>query len=254
MKKILALLLALMLTLTGIACAENLDFTAMSDEELASVYHAAEAEILRRENAAKDAAAQAIAPGSIIFEHPDQEMPRLIYESEDQLRQCLRKVVLTPENWNQYLGDYYFAYNDEEINNFGEVAKTTERRIAGFTFRPGYVGDFENVGLKLTGQKELHCSNAWNEDKTYKRITNEEWVETNETVTLDITRNSTNNLSLEDYKCIAATGIIYVLEAPQEAWDCLILPPNMGFCWVYAGDTYMGSTDNLGQVYEKLNP
>ena len=94
-----------------------------------------------------------------------------------------------------------------------------------------------------------------NDDHSHYTVSAEEWNASDEEFAVDLYAYGKESIHLEDYECLAATGTIYVLEVSPEATRWLLAPPDKaGWFDLYVGDVYIGSSDGLKALYEKLNP
>lgn len=255
MRKIILLVLALVFVCTGVCAAEGIDVSAMTDEELADLSAKIEAEQTRRHNERSTTSATE-DDGEIIYVHDGGPIPKIIFSSEEQLRGRLHKVELTAENWNEYLGDYYFAYEQVSTNNFGEITQSYEQRSVGFYFRDGYIGTTQDAAMKFTGVSKYEMHGEWDEEKKHHRFVADEWTEVNEEYTFDLYHSAPKgNIHLEKYECTAATGYLYLLEIDPAASRWIVeRGDNVPFVDLYVGDTYYADSDQLAHLYEKLNP
>lgn len=250
MKRILATLMLFV----GTAFAEAVDLSAMSDEELKDLNARIESELLRRRNE-QSTTAVAEDDGEILCYNDGEHLPRVIFESEEQLKGRLHKIELTTENWSEYLGDYYYPYEYVQTNNFGEVTYRWEERSVGFGFKEGYIGVFRDVGMKFTGVSRYSIEGKENEAGDEWLFAADCWTESEEEYAFDLagTRGG-YNVHLEDYECTATVGTIVVLEVPEEVSVWFLENPSLSWVDIYVGENERCDSDWLFSLYDQLNP
>lgn len=252
MKKLLSLLLILALLCAVPACAASIDISALSDDELTALQDEIKHELQRRQNEA-DRAAE-VPEGEIRYENDGMGRPKICFASEEQLRSCLSRVDLTPENWREYLGDNLYPWQYTSTNNFGEITRSEDARLVGFGFREGYVGCYRDVGMKFTGKSEFSAKGEWNEVHDTYTITEESWKESAEPFSFDMYSTSPlKNIHLESYECTAAVGALYVLKVDPEITRWLSAP-DVSFIEIYVGDAWRGEVGYLDVLYDSLYP
>ena len=251
MKKMVLIALLMMCAFVNAAFAEAIDISAMTDDELKALNARIESELLRRHNERSTNAVQE-DDGEVIYVNDGEGVTKIIFESEEQLKNRLHKIELTTENWNQYLGDFYYPYEVVQKNNFGEVTFYEELRAVGFGFKEGYIGNFRNVAMKFSGSSRYSM-----EDEVAERnrllFAGDKWKESNEVWSQDFYGTAKFDVHLEDYECLATTGTIVVLEVDPEASRWLLANPNKSWVDIYIGDQDYCDSDGLWHVYEKLN-
>ena len=252
MKKLLLIALALMLVFVNVAYAETVDIAAMTDDELKALSEQIESELTRRENERSTTIVEE-DDGEIIYVNDGESSPDIIFASEEQLRSRLRKIELTTENWNQYLGDYYYPYETVMTNNFGEVTSRYDQRAVGFGFKEGYIGCMRDVAVKFSGVKRYGMGVEWIAEENYNKFAEDIWQESDEEFTADVYTPCRENVHLEDYECLATTGYIYVLEVSPEMTQWLWQHPSRSID-IMVGDRHYRTSDFLWALYEDLNP
>ena len=159
------------------------------------------------------------------------------------------------ENWNRYLGDYYYPHTYVQTNNFGEVTRTTEERAVGFHFKEGYICQYVDVGLKFTGKRTYRMDGEWNEEKSCYSFVADEWKESDKAHSVDLYSDGLRDVHLEKYECTAVTGTLYVLEvAPEASRWILATKGEVPYVKICIGDEEIADTASLKYLYNKLNP
>lgn len=252
MKKLLTLVLVVMFIFTGLSLAEGFDLSSMTDDELAALREQIEDELDQRANDAKAAELAAAAEnGEVLLTDTDTAFPKLIFSSEEQLKSCLIKVELTTDNWTEYLGDYYYEDYDYDTDNFGDVTWSADRRYVGFGFKDGYAGCFTDAAFKFTGRSAYRMIAEYDDETDHTAFVGEEWTEYAEEYSFDMYNYGKRDVHLGDYECIAAVGVMYVLEVPAE-FTALWCDPYLATADIYVGDLYVGYVGGLHYLYEKL--
>lgn len=198
MKKILILLLALALCLSLCACHKD---GQNSDDPI---------------QFGDDNVVQQGGDGSA------KEKPLIIHTengttliNEARFLECVEVVELTTENWQQYLKDYSYSYDEEktETDAFGEVVSS---EIITHTGRLLGAGN-ERIHGFVDGAIELK-NKATGELKTYKFAYCGCPISEEQEVHMDGSNYQAipDDFSFDNYKCTRIEGLLYYLNLPIE--------------------------------------
>lgn len=153
----------------------------------------------------------------------------------------IEKVELTTENWKDYFE--ITEETEETKNNFGEVTNTLSYIIFKLNNKYYDMGKLYNTSLEIEIPKEK-APNIGGE------IYNKRIIDFNNKkatlLKIELFGNDKETITLDEIKCIRATGILYYLDnIPKEYWNI-------------ADDTIEGSNEYInidGQIYfkEQLN-
>ena len=253
MKKLFLILMTLTLLCAVTAQAASVDITAMTDDELTALQENISHELQRRQNEADRA--NAVPEGSVIYQNDGSGAPKIIFPSEEMLRSRISRVELTPENWRDYMGDYYYPYIRTSYNNFGEITDSIESRIVGFGLREGYIGRFKDVGMKFTGKSTYKMKGEWSqsgETDVYSFVA-DVWTESSEPFSFDLYKDPLRDVHLEAYECTAAVGSLYLLEVEPEITQWMS-SPNVTHITILVGEQWYGESGYLDVLYDRLYP
>ena len=153
----------------------------------------------------------------------------------------IEKVELTTENWKDYFE--ITEETEETKNNFGEVTNTLSYIIFKLNNKYYDMGELYNTSLEIEIPKEKAPSIGG-------EIYNKRIIDFNNKkatlLKIELFGNDKETITLDEIKCIRATGILYYLDnIPKEYWNI-------------ADDTIEGSNEYInidGQSYfkEQLN-
>lgn len=75
----------------------------------------------------------------------------VVYLSRKQLKESLKKVTITKENWQEYFADYDYMEHIVNMNDFGDVESEYDVRHYGFGINRDICATYEKVSFKFDG-------------------------------------------------------------------------------------------------------
>ena len=158
--------------------------------------------------------------------------------SKEEFTKYIKQVDITTENWKDYFE--ITEETKEYKNNFGDITETVSDIIFKLNDKYYDVGELYNTSLEIEIPKDKALNIAG-------EIYNKRIIEfNNKSKSLVISKpgflkNDKETITLDEIKCIRATGILYYLDnIPKEYWNI-------------ADDTIDEYINIDGQIYSKGN-
>ena len=180
---------------------------------------------------------------NIYIEENEEGTVYLVVPDSKTLGECVERIEITKDNWNEYFEDYEYTEHIVRKNAFGDIEEEYDKVCIGFGLKRNILGLADTVSFKFDGMTEYsdYGFNKEAADSTeyevfkanqatygiYNYATNDlieeiqlEDDEVKDYYLLEIKYDSgEDGFHFENYNCIDATGVIYIVNLPEGVYN-----------------------------------